>query len=59
VILNATINLSGSDLSISGSQAIKMSDYGITPPTMMFGSIKVDDFVIVHYHLVLSPLSSE
>ncbi len=59
VILNATINLSGSDLSISGSQSVKMSAYGITPPTMMFGSIKVDDFVIVHYHLVLSPLSSE
>jgi hypothetical protein len=32
-----------------------MSDYGIKPPTMMMGTIRVGDKVTVRYRLLLVP----
>lgn len=40
---------------VKGSYALKMSDYGIKPPSLMFGAIKVRDPVTIRFDLVLKP----
>lgn len=42
---------------IAGSQPLLMSDFGIKPPTMMMGTLRVADRVTVHYRLLLTPKS--
>jgi len=38
-----------------GSTKFKMTEYGVKPPTLMLGSMKVGDAVTVAYDLVLNP----
>jgi hypothetical protein len=38
---------------LEGSQKLRMSEYGIKPPTMMMGTIRVGDPVTVGYRLLL------
>ncbi len=40
---------------IDGSERLKMTDYGIKPRTMMLGTLRVKDEVVVRYHLLLIP----
>jgi YceI-like domain len=40
---------------LEGSESLLMSDYGIKPPTMMMGTIRVGDKVTVRYRLLLVP----
>lgn len=42
---------------VDGSETLLMSDYGIKPPRMMLGTLKVADRVVIHYHLLLAPPS--
>lgn len=48
----------GGKLQLIGSKAIVMTNFGIKPPTMMFGMIKVGDRVTVHFDLLLTPTQS-
>ncbi len=41
----------GDRLNISGSQALKMSDFNIKSPTAMLGTLKTGDEVTVHFDL--------
>jgi polyisoprenoid-binding protein YceI len=45
------VMLKGTGLSVSGSQALKMSDYNIKSPTAMLGTLKTGDEVTVHIDL--------
>jgi polyisoprenoid-binding protein YceI len=38
-------------ISVSGSKKFKMSEYGIKPPTAMFGTIKTGDDLTISYNL--------
>jgi len=40
---------------LEGSQGLRMSEYGIRPPTMMLGTLRVGDQVTVRYRLLLVP----
>ena len=40
---------------LEGSHAMLMSEYGVKPPTMMLGTLKVRDPIVVHYRLLLVP----
>jgi polyisoprenoid-binding protein YceI len=42
-------------LRFSGSYPLQMSDYGITPPTAMFGALRTGDRVVVHFDLRVRP----
>jgi len=42
------------NLYFKGEETVKMTDYGVKPPTMFFGTIKTGDAVVVHFDLVLS-----
>ena len=38
----------------TGAVPIKMTDYGIKPPTAMFGTLKTGDQVVVHFELTVT-----
>lgn len=40
---------------LKGSTKFKMSEYGVKPPSLMLGSMKVGDPITVSYDLVLNP----
>ena len=42
---------------LEGSEGLRMSEYGIKPPTMMLGTVKVADRIEVHYRMLLVPRS--
>ncbi len=48
--------LSNGDLQLSVSQKIKMTDYGIKPPVMFLGTIKVGDEITVNFEFELTKL---
>lgn len=39
-------------LVLQGSKALKMSDFGIKPPSALFGQIQTDDAITVHFEFV-------
>lgn len=40
---------------LEGSYPMKMSEHGVKPPTMMLGTLKVHDPIVIRYRLLLSP----
>lgn len=46
-------------LRLSGEVELKMSDFGIDPPTMMLGALRTADEVMVSFHWVLEPRSNQ
>jgi hypothetical protein len=45
----------GQGVWLEGSQALRMTDFDIRPPTMMLGTLRVGDRITVHYRLLLEP----
>lgn len=43
-------------ITYTGSYKLKMTDYKVTPPSMMFGTIKTGDAITVKFDLVLQAL---
>ena len=52
--LSAVFDLQGNTLHITGSADLLMSDFGIKPPVMFFGTIKTFDKVTIPWDLSLS-----
>ena len=56
VVITATGVLAGDkSLSIKGAYKLKMTDYSVEPPSLMFGAIKTADEVTLKYDIVLKP----
>ncbi len=53
VTLNGRMVAGNGGVWLSGDYAMKMSTFGIQPPTMMMGAIKVGDPVTIKYQLLL------
>lgn len=53
--LDATMRSADGGLWLVGSEELLMSEYGIRPPTMMLGTLRVGDRIQVHYRLRLVP----
>ena len=53
ITLKAEGKPEGGMLHVTGSYDLKMTDYGLKPPTLMFGRIKVGETVKVNYDLLL------
>lgn len=51
VVLGKQIN--ENQLRFKGQKSIKMSDFGVKPPVLMFGAIKTDDTIIVNFNLLV------
>jgi polyisoprenoid-binding protein YceI len=50
LLANAVQN-SDKTINCSGTEKLKMSDYGIKPPTFMLGALKVADEVNINFNL--------
>jgi polyisoprenoid-binding protein YceI len=59
ITLEGTAKPGPTELLVEGQYRLLMSDYGIKPPTLMLGAIKVHDPVIIHFHLVFQISNSE
>ena len=53
VVLEGEILPGMAGFRVQGQYKLRMSDYGIKPPTMMMGTIRVKDDVVVHFDLQL------
>ena len=53
IALQATGTSEGGVLHVTGAYDLKMTDYGLKPPSLMFGRIKVGDKVQVKFDFVL------
>ena len=43
----------GGAVRLPGSQDVRMNEYGLKPPTLMLGTLKVDELVKVSFDLIL------
>lgn len=43
---------------VSGKIPVKMSDFGIDPPTAMMGTLKTGDEVVIHFDIVLQNMQT-
>lgn len=56
VVMTVTgTRLEDGSMRFTGSHPIKMTDYGITPPTAMFGALRTGDDVVVHFDVQTEP----
>lgn len=53
--IEADVKIGKDGATIDGQEPVIMSDFGVKPPTMMFGAIKVADRIVVRFHLKLNP----
>ena len=53
VEIEGEVTTEDGSLRVQGQYALLMTDYGIKPPTMMMGAIRVKDRVVIHYDLQL------
>ncbi len=55
VTIDVEFRLGQDAAALKGSYTLEMSDYGIKPPTLMLGAIKVRDPVTIRFDLLLKP----
>jgi polyisoprenoid-binding protein YceI len=55
VSIDATATSEAGRLRVKGSRQLKMTDFGVRPPTLMMGTMKVHDPVTVRFDVVLKP----
>ena len=55
VVLPGKVSAKDGGVNVKGSYDLKMSDYGIKPPVMMMGTIKVADALTIAYDFTLVP----
>jgi polyisoprenoid-binding protein YceI len=53
VTLTANATQENGGLRVKGSKQLKMTEFGVKPPSLMMGTMKVGDPVTVHFDLVL------
>jgi len=53
VTIEADARVAKDGVTIDGQEPVIMSDFGVKPPVMMFGAIKVADRILVRFHLNL------
>lgn len=46
--------VNGSNVTFTGDEKLKMTDFGVDPPTMFFGVLKTGDEVTIHFNVTLA-----
>lgn len=54
IVLRGTGVAENGAVTLKGTKLLKMTDYGVKPPSLMFGTMKVADAVTVSFDLVLN-----
>jgi hypothetical protein len=55
ITMDATAIYAGGTLRVQGAWPIVMTEWGMTPPSLMMGTMKVRDRVMVNFDVVLKP----
>ena len=55
VTIDGNAATEGGKLRVKGSKQIKMSEWGVKPPSLMMGTMKVHDPVTIHFDVALKP----
>ncbi len=55
--LVAAVRFEGEAMRISGDASLRMTDFGIAPPTFFLGAMKTDDVVVVKFDLIVRPVN--
>jgi polyisoprenoid-binding protein YceI len=55
VTLEGTVAAEGNGVRVRGSERFNMTSYGVEPPRLMLGALKVHDPVTVHFDVLLRP----
>jgi hypothetical protein len=55
VPLELTVARDEQGVVLAGSSALKMSDFGVKPPRLFLGALRVGDRIVVRYHLQVVP----
>ena len=55
-VLKASATIVDGGFVVDGEQSLLMTDFGVKPPTMMLGTVKTADKIVVKYHLVFEPV---
>ncbi len=55
-LVNAKVSVSQEEARFSGTQVLRMSDYGIKPPVMMLGALKTKNEIQVHFDVFFHTL---
>jgi len=58
-VLKATATVAGSAFVVEGEHILRMTDFGIKPPTMMLGAVKTADRIVVKYRLEFEPAADK
>lgn len=53
VVLTSTATVDGNQLKVRGDYTLNMTEYGVKPPTLMFGAIKVGEKVVLHFEVAV------
>lgn len=53
VELTGVVTPTASGLRVQGAAPLRMTEYGVKPPSLMLGTLKVADAITVHYDVVL------
>jgi len=53
VELTGVVTPTATGLRVQGSAPLRMTEYGVKPPSLMLGTLKVADAITVHYDVVL------
>jgi hypothetical protein len=53
VPVDAVISIEGNHIRIKGDKQLLMTDFKVTPPTLMFGTIKTADAINIRFNLLL------
>ncbi|HEX2718296.1 MAG TPA: YceI family protein [Gemmatimonadaceae bacterium] len=54
VVIDAKARKDGVGLRVTGSYPVNMKEYGLKPPTLMLGTLKVNELVKVNFDLLLN-----
>ena len=54
ISLDTKIEISNDSIHIRGEKMLKMTEFGMDPPTMFLGTIRTGNEVVVHYNLYFS-----
>jgi hypothetical protein len=58
VVVEGACRFTAGGLQVTGSHELLMTDFGVKPPTLMLGTIKVANKIVVHFDLKLKASSN-
>ncbi|WP_405605771.1 YceI family protein [Polaribacter sp. Asnod1-A03] len=53
ILLDFNLNINGETIKLVGEKSIRMTDYNVSPPTALLGTIKTGDTVTIKFNTIL------